>query len=221
MASSSPPSRLPTLAKIDPSSNHVFIEPAKRIRVDQDINTFLCSRAYADIMTFLQQLNRAMVPCKYTSEDGSVKTKTWPLNSKDIIFSEPVQKLCELLDRLEKIIDETPPSTGPRRFGNVAFREWHARVGERAEELVSTLISPRLNPVFLEKKGYGEEAANAETELLKYLLGSFGSAQRLDYGTGHELSFLAFLAGLWKLGYFEKKEYGVEERGIVVGVIEP
>ncbi|KAI5303636.1 hypothetical protein KEM56_007342 [Ascosphaera pollenicola] len=26
---------------------------------------------------------------------------------------------------------------------------------------------------------------------------------------------------LWKLGYFEEKEYGVEERGIVVGVIEP
>lgn len=36
-----------------------------------------------------------------------------------------------------------------------------------------------------------------------YLLGSFGSPQRLDYGTGHELSFAAFLCGIWVLGGFQ------------------
>ncbi|KAI5283330.1 Serine/threonine-protein phosphatase 2A activator 1 [Ascosphaera aggregata] len=210
---------LPSLAKIRPGSGHVFIEPAKRIRFAQDIDTFLCSRAYADITTFLQQLNRAMVPCKFKNENGVTKTKTWELTSKDIVLSEPVRNLRELLGKLETIVEEAPPSTGPRRFGNIAFRDWHARVEERLPELFSNLISIRLNAAFLEKTG--EDNANAETELHKYLKGSFGSAQRLDYGTGHELSFLAFLAALWKLNYFEEQEYGVEERGIVVGVIEP
>lgn len=39
------------------------------------------------------------------------------------------------------------------------------------------------------------EATNLRAqELGPYLLNSFGSAVRLDYGTGHELSFLGFLA---------------------------
>jgi serine/threonine-protein phosphatase 2A activator len=32
-----------------------------------------------------------------------------------------------------------------------------------------------------------------------YFLGGFGSGQRLDYGTGHELSFAAFLCALFLL----------------------
>ncbi|KAL9603818.1 MAG: hypothetical protein Q9219_000927 [cf. Caloplaca sp. 3 TL-2023] len=61
----------------------------------------------------------------------------------------------------------------------------------------------------------------AEAELGPYFLGAFGSAQRLDYGTGHELSFLAFLGCIWKLGGFESSSSGNEERGIVLGIIEP
>jgi serine/threonine-protein phosphatase 2A activator len=61
----------------------------------------------------------------------------------------------------------------------------------------------------------------AREELEVYLLGSFGSSQRLDYGSGHELSFLAFLGCLWKLGAFPASEDGSQERGIVLGVLEP
>jgi serine/threonine-protein phosphatase 2A activator len=52
-------------------------------------------------------------------------------------------------------------------------------------------------------------------------MGSFGSAQRLDYGTGHELSFVAFVACLWKLGFFNDAKQGDMEREIVLNVIEP
>jgi serine/threonine-protein phosphatase 2A activator len=62
-------------------------------------------------------------------------------------------------------------------------------------------------------------------EIKQYFLGGFGSSQRLDYGTGHELSFLAFLGCLWKLGFFpaqpEGETPGAVERSIVLGVIEP
>jgi serine/threonine-protein phosphatase 2A activator len=39
----------------------------------------------------------------------------------------------------------------------------------------------------------------------------------LDYGTGHELSFLAFLACLSKIKAFAPGE----ERAIVIGVVQP
>jgi serine/threonine-protein phosphatase 2A activator len=61
-------------------------------------------------------------------------------------------------------------------------------------------------------------------ELRAYFLGSFGSATRLDYGTGHELSFLAFLGCLWQLGGFKDEtshRSGDIERSIVFGVFEP
>ena len=66
------------------------------------------------------------------------------------------------------------------------------------------------------------EVVGARDELRAYLLGGFGSAQRLDYGTGHELSFLAFLGCLWKLGAFTDGKAGGEiERHFVLGVLEP
>lgn len=62
---------------------------------------------------------------------------------------------------------------------------------------------------------------DALEEVGSYLLGGFGSDQRLDYGTGHELSFLAFLGCLWKLGYFQDGEQdGQIEREIVLHVFE-
>ncbi|KAK3402204.1 Phosphotyrosyl phosphate activator protein-domain-containing protein [Sordaria brevicollis] len=69
-----------------------------------------------------------------------------------------------------------------------------------------------------------QEVVGPLEELKAYFLGGFGSAQRLDYGTGHELSFMMFLGGLWKLGGFEGEENdedGEVERRIVLGVVEP
>ena len=62
----------------------------------------------------------------------------------------------------------------------------------------------------------------ALVELKAYFVGGFGSSQRMDYGTGHELSFVAFLGCLWKLGGFQGSDVdGEVERSVVLGVIEP
>ena len=109
---------------------------------------------------------------------------------------------------------EAPPETGPRRFGNVAFRTWFKMMEERVDGLCELHLRAVLNWV----GGEGEERrVELKEELKVYLLGSFGSAQRLDYGTGHELSFVAFLGCLWKVGAFEDGE----ERAVIVGVIQP
>lgn len=95
----------------------------------------------------------------------------------------------------------------------MSFRKWYALLQERLGGLLDEgLLGETL------KIGDG----SAKEEVSSYLMGSWGSQQRLDYGTGHELSFLAFLGCLWKLGFFKDgAQDGEIEREIVLSVIEP
>lgn len=43
-------------------------------------------------------------------------------------------------------------------------------------------------------------------ELSKYLIDSFGNEIRIDYGTGHELSFCMFLCGLFKVNVLKQSD---------------
>ena len=203
--------RLPVL---DMSRPHTFLKPAKRINEGHDVPFFLTSRAYSDIGTFIMQLNIAMCPRK--SPESAV-TQTWQLDGT-YVLSEPVQKLQELLQKINSIIDEAPPDTGPRRFGNVSFRKWYEILESRVQGLLESHL-----PLAVLNVGASSDGTSVLEELTPYLLGGFGSAQRLDYGTGHELSFLAFLGCIWKLGGFstEKSQDGDLERSLVLGVIEP
>jgi len=49
--------------------------------------------------------------------------------------------------------------------------------------------------------------SGAIIELKMYLNDSFGSNQRIDYGTGHELSFVVFLYCLNRLGLYDESDY--------------
>lgn len=211
-------SRQPTLSILDLSKPHRFIKPIKRINEGHDVSQFLVSRAYTDIGIFMMQLDTAMCPRK-VDVGGQKQLKTWELNSSGVVVSGLVGEIQAMLKTIEAIIDEVPPDTGPRRFGNVSFRRWH----ELLESRVSSILRQYIPPEILDAGTPGE--ATAEDELTSYLLGGFGSAQRLDFGTGHELSFLAFLGCLWKLGGFtegsEVPDDGRLERGIVLGIIEP
>jgi serine/threonine-protein phosphatase 2A activator len=211
------PSKAPVLATVDKASGHEFALPVKRIHDGDDVTAFLASRAYADIMTFIFQLNTAMIPRKIDSkEQGDTESaKEWTLNDADVPHPPVVQNLAKLLQALTAIIDEAPPDPGPRRFGNVSFRKWYDIVRERAPGLLDQHLSKHV----LDFKSTSDISAKSEIEA--YFLGSFGSSQRLDYGTGHELSFLAFLGCLWKLGAFPESQDGDQERGIVLGVLEP
>lgn len=88
------------------------------------------------------------------------------------------------------------------------------------EEKLDSLLEKGLLGQALAVKG--SDGITAKDEVSAYLMGSFGSPQRLDYGTGHELSFVAFVGCLWKLGFFKDGQEGGDiEREIVLNVIEP
>jgi serine/threonine-protein phosphatase 2A activator len=208
------------LEVIEPTAPHVFQVPRKEINDGQDVAKFLTSKAYRDIGIFVMQLNRAMCPRKIKDEDGKDKVQTFLIGSEyETKPAESVRNIQQMLAKIEAFIDEAPPDRGPRRFGNVSFRKWYQILERRAEELLEEHLS---GSVLRKNSGEGSERPRATDELTAYLLGSFGSAQRLDYGTGHELSFLAFLGCLWKLGAFKDgKPNGDIERNIVLGVFEP
>jgi serine/threonine-protein phosphatase 2A activator len=181
-----------------------LLAPCKRINDGDDLNFFLASTAYRDIKIWLLQLNRALFPTK--DEHGNISICT--LDSTPS-YSPIILSLNALVKDFEDLLGQAPPDTGPRRFGNVAFREWY----RLAEEQADTLLQKHIGSILTQ---YTNDPA-VLAELKAYLLGGFGSASRLDYGTGHELSFLAFLACLSKINAFAPGE----ERAIVVGVVQP
>ncbi|CAK7231166.1 Serine/threonine-protein phosphatase 2A activator 1 [Sporothrix bragantina] len=223
-------------------SSHTFLRPSKCIHDGPDVARFLVSKAYHDIGLFVMQLNHALCPRrKVGSAVGSLATVSnttiFTLQSPKRSEDPPsVQRLQALLARITAIIDEAPPDPGPRRFGNASFRTWHKLLGERVENGLleeyitiegygTSTASTTTTATTKEDGKESEGSASAMDEVKAYFLGSFGSAQRLDYGTGHELSFLAFLGCLWKLRVFADGEAGADgeavERSLVFGALEP
>ncbi|OHE94278.1 phosphotyrosyl phosphate activator protein [Colletotrichum orchidophilum] len=236
-SSTTPPQRpsVPAIAPL-PKTPRSFQTPTKRINTGTDLATFLTTTAYRDILLFLLQLNRSLCPRRNPTRPTGPST-TFPLSS---VPSTPerglppsIARLQNLLAAAEALIDLAPPDPGPRRFGNVSFRKWHELLAERAPALLFKHIPDAV--LAFPTTPSSEPPAS---ELLAYLLGSFGSSQRLDYGTGHELSFLAFLGSLYKLSYFADDtttttttaengqpaaptDTAALDRTIVLGVIEP
>lgn len=209
---------MPLLQVLPSTAEHAFEIPVKRIHEGKDVNRFLTSKAYCDIMTFLLQLNRAMFPTKdLPTERGPHHVRVW--QKIDIPEDGPVARIQALLKVLEQIIDEVPLDKGPRRFGNVSFRKWYQKVEEQVADLLNKWL--QLSPD-------QSQGVTFLDELIPYFLGSFGSAQRLDYGSGHELSFLAFLGCIWKSGGFADAELGKgnlfsqdeQARAIVLGPMQ-
>lgn len=98
------------------------------------------------------------------------------------LLPESLKPIDEFLTSCMLWIDEIPPEKEvSMRFGNKSFRTWLDRVKERVEEELMSKLLPT------------DELARAKVELTPYLLDSFGSYERIDYGTGHELNFFVFL----------------------------
>lgn len=132
---------------------------------------FKNSDACKEIVGFIQALQDAV--------KGTQMSKTE--------VTEGIKPLVAFLDDMSKWVDEVPPIAQPMRFGNKAFKIWMDKVmAVSSERLAELSTAPDFDKCLPEIKFYFEE--------------SFGSYERIDYGTGHELNFIVFMFCLFKIG---------------------
>lgn len=173
------PSNLPTTPDKLELTSGGYAAPRKCINTHIDLEVFKRTHAFQTLITFLTELN------------DSVRGKAVSSNFE---CSQACTVLDEALVTMEKWVQEIPPVEQPMRYGNTAFRDWHQRFSKGAPELVGGLFTDE------------QKSGGLPTEIIPYLLASFGDLQRIDYGTGHELAFVMFLCCLRKAGVFKAED---------------
>jgi hypothetical protein len=151
---------------------------SKAIFSQADLIQFTQSPVYQELLSFVQELGGAM--------EGKA-------NSHDCGESVAVAQITNLMHQLFGLVDDVPPLKQPMRFGNKAFKDWHARMIEFSDTTLDLLLA--LN-------GQG----GSKDEVRAYLFASFGDTTRLDYGSGHETNFVAFLFCLKKLNILSEAD---------------
>lgn len=154
-----------------------FVEPERFVLQQCDLPKWLKSQAYRDFIGFITTLNE------------SIKGKS---SSNDFHISEPVLQISSVLAKLDAWVDEIPPIEQPQRFGNRAFKDWLKRLNENADDILSPILT--------------DPYKGAVAELKAYFCDGFGNITRIDYGTGHEAAFCAFMCCLYKLRILNERD---------------
>ncbi|CAE6354054.1 unnamed protein product [Rhizoctonia solani] len=151
------------------------VAPRPMIQTDHDVQTWQRSESYLHLLLYIRRLGESVIGTELRTDpkDGNVEGG--------------VGLILKLLEELESWISDIPPQASPQRYGNLAFRDWGKRLEERCQSLLESMLPNNLH--------------KAVPLLKPYLLTSFGSFIRVDYGTGHELSFVVFLLCLHKLRF--------------------
>ena len=187
---------LPQLA-LGPAVVQAFVAPSKRMKSPMDLAGWGSSAAYAEVVGFIKSLAASVKGTSVSACPLSVPAAVADRGQVDVRAaaahggreSAAVAAMAAVLGELEGWIQDFPPLLSPQRYGNRAFVAWHGRLLERAAGL-------------FERLGVGAAAV----ELGPYLCASFGDATRIDYGTGHEHSFVVLLLLLAKLGVFGEQD---------------
>ncbi|KAH3660443.1 hypothetical protein OGAPHI_007029 [Ogataea philodendri] len=178
--------------------------PSKKIYCSGDVKNFLHSvaidRIKSTLLLICQRvslknipegvLDRSLIESKEASRSALLDLPPPSSDFDPNILSTSVQHVIDFIAELNKLVDQTPPFPGPRRYGNMACRDWHDKLNKSVEGFIDQHLKPKCKFKFEDQyRGFVREAKY-------YILGSFGSRERLDYGTGHELSFMAFISSL-------------------------
>lgn len=165
------------LPVIDPATHH-FTIPTKTLVTMEDLAKFKTSHAFKEIISFIAELQMSVEH----------------MANSDVKPSPILAPIEEVLTILSGYVDSVPPLEQPMRFGNKAFRLFLDKVKEDYPMLISKILKT-------------DAQMRAADELKEYFMDAFGSYERIDYGTGHELNFLVFLYILCRIGYYTKTEY--------------
>eukprot|EP00211_Chloroparvula_japonica_P016995 CAMPEP_0119137430 /NCGR_PEP_ID=MMETSP1310-20130426/23589_1 /TAXON_ID=464262 /ORGANISM="Genus nov. species nov., Strain RCC2339" /LENGTH=282 /DNA_ID=CAMNT_0007128517 /DNA_START=14 /DNA_END=860 /DNA_ORIENTATION=- len=156
-----------------------FCSTAEENRLDDDMEEFLKSETCLQFEKFLTRTSKPVQSKKLSDE---------------VHVSPVLERLIGVLEEMEVWLQEIPPIQQPMRYGNKAFRDYGDRLRGRAEDLMGRIFGDALP-----QAGRGE--------LGVYFAESFGNTTRIDYGTGHETNFLAFLFCMEILGFVGAGDY--------------
>lgn len=144
--------------------------PVKCVKSFNDMAIWEKSTAYYDIIGFINVISQAIQGKKLTTK----------------LDASPIaDNLLRIFDDLNQLVDDTPPLDQPQRFGNKAYRDWFEKMQAKSPELLKQALPEQFHPALI--------------EVGTYFVESFGNATRIDYGTGHELTFIMFLCALYKV----------------------
>ena len=113
-----------------------------------------------------------------------------------------ISMLCTLIDW----VDEIPPTEQAARYGNISYRTWHSRLIENSDDFMLRLLP--------------DDQKSATVELVPYFTDSFGNSSRIDYGTGHETNFAAWLYCMARLGVIKEEDYHAVVARVFVKYLE-
>ncbi|XP_062097094.1 uncharacterized protein LOC133803147 [Humulus lupulus] len=155
-----------------------FQTPSKRIQSPEDIDQFHESFAGKNFLGFVVALSESIRGRKISD----------PCHQSPITDS-----IVSILETLIQWVDEIPPAQMASRYGNVSYRVWQERLVENSETLMLRFLP--------------DELRSSTVEIIPYFTDSFGNSSRIDYGTGHETNFAAWLYCLARLGVIKEEDY--------------
>jgi serine/threonine-protein phosphatase 2A activator len=159
--------------------------PRRHIFNESDMIKFKQSEAYSQLEKFIYQLAHLITNRKLSD----IETKYGSG------MSDSMKQCLANLDKLESFIEEYPPTEETKsisRYGNLAYRQWFDRMMNESDQMQIEVLKKSQN--------YNPEERWKYKELSAYWRESFGNRTRIDYGTGHEVSFCAYMYCLAKLG---------------------
>jgi serine/threonine-protein phosphatase 2A activator len=149
----------------------LFVKPVTKIKSNEMLKTFLESELCKNYLQFLEDLNESVC-----GKERDIEVTISPI----------VEKMLAFLAKCSVWLDEIPPIDQPMRFGNKAFRIWLEKIEENGEQCMKDILPEHLQ--------------DAAIELATYFYNSLGNKVRIDYGTGHETAFMAWLYCFYTLG---------------------
>ncbi|PIA52085.1 hypothetical protein AQUCO_01000158v1 [Aquilegia coerulea] len=157
---------------------HQFQIPSKKIHSPEDIRHFHDSDSFKNFLGFVVALSESVRGYKISNQ---------------CYESETLVLINSILETLINWIDEIPPVQQSSRYGNYSYRVWHERLVEKSESLMIGFLP--------------EELRSGVIEIVPYFTDSFGNSSRIDYGTGHETNFVAWLYCLARMGVIKEEDY--------------
>lgn len=160
--------------------------PIRKILTPEDLHAFQHAPVHAELMGVLDGLNEAVknltldAPCHESKVSFLENNRAFLLYlqlTEHLPNKKTLREIMGAISAIGDLADATPlVEQGKSRFGNVAFQHFYDQAGAMIPSLISAFV-PTLHV----------------REIGTYLQESFGSRKRIDYGTGHELNFIAFL----------------------------